>query len=379
LSAAQDEDRRPPAGLAVPRVLGHLVGARSGPVVVVVGGVHGNEPAGVRAAVEVLDALRVRLRNGEARLRGEVIGLSGHRAALALGVRALNRDLNRCFTAASVSALRAQSPALDDAEQREQRALLEAFDLAENRAAEMGEGLLLLDLHTTSAGGPPFALMGETGRNLKLASGLPVPAILGLQESVGGTLLELANDRGHTSLAVESGQHLDPEAERLHVAIVWITLVSAGALTAADVPDFDAHFARLAATTAGIPRVLDLVYRHAVRPEDRFVMRPGYEGFQRIRRGEVLADDAQGEVRAPSDGRVLMPLYQPQGSDGFFVVRAVGRLPLKLSAAARRVGLRRLPFRFRRPPVVPHHGAPISDGAPAPTAAHAPQSPEKTR
>lgn len=342
MTAASGKDRaKGPAGLQVPRVLGHLVGARSGPVVVVVGGVHGNEPAGVRAAIEVVDALRERLRAGKARLRGEVLALSGHRAALAEGVRFKGRDLNRCFTAGAVDALLHQSPALDDAEQAEQRSWLAAFATAEERAAELGEGLLLLDLHTTSAGGPPFALMGDTLRNLKVAAALPVPAVLGLEESIDGTLLELASDRGYASLAVESGQHRDPEAERLHVAVVWLTLVAFKALTPADVPDYPEHFDRLAKATAGIPRVLELLYRHGVRPEDAFVMRPGYRGFQRIRRGEVLADDVRGEVRAPTGGRVLMPLYQPQGSDGFFVVRAVSATRLKVSAAARQLGLQR--------------------------------------
>jgi succinylglutamate desuccinylase len=150
---------------------------------------------------------------------------------------------------------------------------------------------------------------------------LPVPAILGLDANIDGTLMQLATARGHTSLAVESGQHRDPQAERLHAAVIWLALVAAGALTAEDVPDFAEHSTTLGGTTAGIPRVMALAYRHAVAAADGFVMRPGYRGFQRIARGEVLADDVRGPVRAPCDGRVLMPLYQPQGSDGFFVVR----------------------------------------------------------
>ena len=35
---------------------------------------------------------------------------------------------------------------------------------------------------------------------------------------------------------------------------------------------------------------------------------------------EILADNTNGTVRAPVSGRLLMPLYQKQGDDGFFIV-----------------------------------------------------------
>jgi succinylglutamate desuccinylase len=52
-------------------------------------------------------------------------------------------------------------------------------------------------------------------------------------------------------------------------------------------------------------------------------MRPGYVNFQPIQQGEHLANDTTGPVLAPEDGLILMPLYQPQGSDGFFVVQEI--------------------------------------------------------
>jgi hypothetical protein len=37
----------------------------------------------------------------------------------------------------------------------------------------------------------------------------------------------------------------------------------------------------------------------------------------------LLAHDRNGEIRAPFDGLVLLPLYQSEGSDGFFYGRSV--------------------------------------------------------
>ncbi|MBK8705758.1 MAG: hypothetical protein IPN33_20820 [Saprospiraceae bacterium] len=72
-----------------------------------------------------------------------------------------------------------------------------------------------------------------------------------------------------------------------------------------------------------MPKVAELVTSHRVHPGDQFQMRPGYANFQPVQRGELLAHDAGGPITAISDGLILMPLYQPQGSDGFFIVKPV--------------------------------------------------------
>jgi hypothetical protein len=62
---------------------------------------------------------------------------------------------------------------------------------------------------------------------------------------------------------------------------------------------------------------------HLIQPGDGFAMRPGYRNFQKVKKGEHLADDHKGPIVSSIDGLVLMPLYQSQGSNGFFLVREV--------------------------------------------------------
>jgi succinylglutamate desuccinylase len=50
-----------------------------------------------------------------------------------------------------------------------------------------------------------------------------------------------------------------------------------------------------------------------------FKMFPGFQNFSPIRKGEPLATDRHGIVYAPNGGCILMPLYQGQGNDGFFI------------------------------------------------------------
>ena len=45
--------------------------------------------------------------------------------------------------------------------------------------------------------------------------------------------------------------------------------------------------------------------------------------FQTIKTGDVLAHNEHGPVSSPMDGLILMPKYQPQGDDGFFIVQVV--------------------------------------------------------
>lgn len=82
-------------------------------------------------------------------------------------------------------------------------------------------------------------------------------------------------------------------------------------------------------------------YRHNVAPDDAFVMRPGYTNFQVVRRGDAIADDRNGPVAVIEDARLLMPLYQAQGQDGFFLVREFSAFWLSASRFLRAIGFGR--------------------------------------
>jgi succinylglutamate desuccinylase len=70
--------------------------------------------------------------------------------------------------------------------------------------------------------------------------------------------------------------------------------------------------------------MIEVLSRHAVAPDHAFSMEPGFSTIHPTLRGTLIARDKRGEIRAPDDCLVLLPLYQAQGSDGFFVGRALG-------------------------------------------------------
>ena len=326
----------------LPRVLGvHPArGEARGTLLFVVGGVHGNEPAGVRAIRSVFAEIE---RRGLA-VAGRVVGLVGNARALAQGKRFLATDLNRLWTDERMRALRASSEPMRDPEALEQVALLEAF---EEHLAGSWERVILFDLHSTSAGGAPFTIISDTLQNRPPAFALPVPVLLGLEERIEGTLLSWFADLGHVALCLEGGQNELFSTVEHHVAALWLTLVSCGLVCAEDVPELAAHRARLENSARNLPAVVELRYRYGIAAGAHFEMKPGFQNFQPVRRGEVLArvDPGSGEreIQSPLAGRLLMPRYQALGDDGFFLGREVRPFWLWLSGWLRRAGLAWVP------------------------------------
>lgn len=333
----------PPPGQ---RLLGCVRGPRPGPTLVCIGALHGNEGAGVRALEIILEALRPR---AEA-LAGEFVALVGNTRALARGRRYLERDLNRAWTEARLAELRRSGPQAWGPEDREQMELLEAIEAATSRARG---AVYVLDLHTTSGAGGTFTTFGDTLPNRDFAAHIPVPMILGLEELVDGTLLAFLGHRGLVAVVFESGQHAEPEAVDRAVAGIWIAVGAAGLLPSAQLPEASEGWKRLHREARTLPRALEMKYRHPVAEEDAFVMEPGFSNFQPVEAGEMVARSAAGPIQVSESARVLMPLYQEQGEDGFFLVREFSPFWLWASSALRRLrvdriahwlpGVRRLP------------------------------------
>jgi succinylglutamate desuccinylase len=134
--------------------------------------------------------------------------------------------------------------------------------------------------------------------------------------------------------------------------------VATGALEARDVPGLHAHRTRLAEAARGLPAVVEIRHRHATRDDDGFEMLPGFDNFTPLRKGQQVARDRSGAIRAPERGLMLMPRYQSQGDDGYFLARPVSRFWLRVSAVLRRARVDRLvPLLpgVRRDPSAPDH------------------------
>ncbi|HET9887429.1 MAG TPA: succinylglutamate desuccinylase/aspartoacylase family protein [bacterium] len=314
-------------------MLGRAGSATNGPTLVCIAGIHGNEPAGLEALATVFDDLRAK----GAVPNGELIGLAGNLRALAEGVRYISKDLNRQWKPERVDALLREGNETPDEEDLEQRELLAV--LHEIFARARGP-VYVFDLHTASSATAPFLIFGDTLRNRDFAMSFPAPIVLGLEEQVRGTIMEYVSSLGHVAIALEGGQHDDPASVKHHQSAIWIALSATGVFDAGQATE-DAR-AALHNAAKEAPRIVEIVSRHAIQPEDRFEMKRGFRNFAKVERGEVLANDKSGPILSPGAYHLLFPLYQKLGDDGFFLARPVNSVWLAVSWALRRSGISRL-------------------------------------
>ena len=256
--------------------------------------------------------------------KGQMTGFIGNLRAYRKGKRFIVKDLNRQWSPENVSRIRASSPETLDSEDLE---LLELLATVEAEIEDcQPERVVMVDLHTTSATGGIFAIATDDAESVRIASGLHAPVITGMLRGIHGTTLHYFNKknfrRSMASAAFEAGQHQEPLSVNRSIAAVINCMRSIGNVRTEDVEN--RHDEILIEYSKDLPKIADLIKVHPITSEDGFEMRPGYRNFQPVIRGEVIAEDRNGLIRSPEDGLILMPLYQPQGSDGFFIVKQIG-------------------------------------------------------
>ncbi|MFT3744832.1 MAG: succinylglutamate desuccinylase/aspartoacylase family protein [Pyrinomonadaceae bacterium] len=313
-------------------MIGAFAGKTSGPTLIVVGGLHGNEYAGAAALLELVEEVAAL----ESLLEGRVYFLAGNTRALEKRVRFIDADLNRHWTPHNMSEVgtpasfeTSEGVELTELDQELDSILITAMD-----------EVFVLDLHSTSADGVPFATVGDTLRNREFAQKFPVTILLGIEEQLDGTMLEYLNNAGAVTIGFEGGQHDSVKTIETHKAMVRLAMVNSGVLKEDKVRDLGMHRALIAAGKYD-GRILEVRHRHAIVPDNQFKMRPGFNNFDPVRKGDLLGNDRFGPVTAPETGLILMPLYQKLGEDGFFLGREISPFWLALSAVLRRLGIQK--------------------------------------
>lgn len=299
----------------IKRLLGHYTQFHEGPLFVVVAGIHGNETAGIYALERVFQTLK----QIAPEFKGSVCGIAGNLTAINQHRRFLHMDLNRQWYPEKIARLhQTDKKALTLVEDIQQKELLTLLKRVWKRHAH--QEIVMLDLHTTSAHGGAYNIITQVPKSKEIGMACQLPVILGMENMLQGTTMNYFNDLNLPSLCLEAGQHDDPKSIDLMEAVIWETLHHLGCIHKQALPNWSFDQTLAHAVQPHHPKVVRFIYRHAITAEDQFTMRPGYKNFQRIQKGEVLADDKNGPVISRWDARILMPLYQKQGEDGFFIV-----------------------------------------------------------
>jgi succinylglutamate desuccinylase len=316
------------------RIIGERSGSVHGPLLIVLTCIHGNEPAGYLAVEEVFSRIDAEYQlKAHFDFRGKIVGMVGNLAAANRAVRFQKTDLNRIWSPENVQKIRNCDKSTLEAEELELFELIEQFEILSRNY--QSEKIVILDLHTTTAQGGIFVIPSKDEKSGKLAQYIHAPVLHGFLDDIQGTALHHFSTANYpsldlTSLCFESGQHNSPDSIDHAVSAIIQCFLAIGGFYPEDIET--KHEKLLASDAARLPKEARLIYSHRINPGDEFSMRSDkiYSNFDPVEAGELLASDRQGNIYAKCKGMILMPLYQKQGNDGFFIIEDMNEAAPKL-------------------------------------------------
>ncbi|MGB5553342.1 MAG: succinylglutamate desuccinylase/aspartoacylase family protein [Flavobacteriaceae bacterium] len=312
------------------RLIGQIEGKRKGPTVIFFGGIHGNEMAGVKALELVFEELR----KPTFEMYGAIFGIRGNIPAQLKNRRFLDQDLNRLWTTTQIAKIMAKPKLELSSEENE---LSEIYELLLELLETKSPPFYFIDFHTTSSKSLPFITINDAMINRKFSRLFPVPTILGIEEYLEGPLLSHMNEKGYVALGFESGQHVERQAVTNSIAFTWLCLVFAGFIEKKDVLDYYTYYQQLLTAAEGNVHFYEVIYRQPLLALDDFKMNQGFQNFQEIEKGTLLAVLNDQTIKAEKNTILFMPLYQEQGEEGFFLIRRTPKSALWLSAFLRKI------------------------------------------
>ena len=254
-----------------------------GPQIAVVGSLHGNEPCGLHA----IEALRARAEAGQlGALKGTLWLVHGNPDASREGKRFSEggSDLNRLFDYGWEARLRLDQWSKEHHRAVALRPLLERVDA-------------LLDLHSSTADTPPFAIVTDLPASCALAAkvgasfvvrGFDAPGLLGDR-----VMLAPLDARGVPSVVVECGQHQGPDVNAIAERTALHFLTACEALPPMQAPPAEPTWLRL--------------HDAIKKPSREFRFTRPLAGFECLAAGESVGQDGLLEVRTGGDCYTVMP------------------------------------------------------------------------
>jgi succinylglutamate desuccinylase len=295
-----------------PHIIDAFYGVKNTPLVILMGGIHGNETAGVEAIEMAFRFIATDM------LQGSIVGLKGNLAALAAHSRFITRDLNRLWTPENVMVTTIDHiDALDD--------ISSLYGLVNviNQVIDHTEPseIYFMDLHTTSSDGGIFCILTDNPDSIDKAQLMGLPCVYDLLKNVSHSALHYIQNQPWDiqcyAMAFEGGHYKDPfSIYRSFAAIMrWIKIANISDQSLLDNP-----YEHMLEAYGQLPQATYVKYRYPIVESRFFMMKPGYKHFSPITKGEIVGRYDGEHIISSMDGYILMPLYQKQGGDGFYII-----------------------------------------------------------
>lgn len=274
---------------ALPGVQAVLEGTVPGKDVVIIAGIHGNEPCGMRAFDEILPTLAIDA--------GRVTFMLGNPKAIERGVRFIDANLNRLFKPDELIP-DTQKSSYEYARSRELMPLLAQADF-------------VLDIHSSgTVGSTPFAICDR--QRVSETRILPFPILsYGWDTLEPGGTDDFVTGRGGFGVCVECGYHEDAEAVVRAQASIFAFLAMSGALQLSSESD------------SGVAQQeIEVLRIH--KTATNFTPSRFFSDFEKVSSGMLLGRDGEEEITAPFDGVVIFVRTRlAPGEEAFILGRIV--------------------------------------------------------
>ncbi len=265
-----------------------IEGGKPGPISVIMAGVHGNEPCGVKAVDKILSILKQKI------IKGKVIFLLGNPLALKEEKRFVDANLNRMFKSI---------PKYDEKfsyEYHRAKFLMSVLDQAD----------ALLDLHSTRNPSKPYAFVERLNQGNKLVlSNLPVEiskVVFAANDFHPGCSEGYMYQNGKIGICVECGQHEDPSSVRVAETSILTFLNSRG------------HF-------IGEPKLKDYAreffcFSEIYFTKVNFTPKKVFPDFTYVKKGTIIGIDGNEKVKAQKNSYVLFVVAHNEPNKEAFVL-----------------------------------------------------------
>jgi len=311
------------------RKIGELGGVNDGPVLIFVGGMHGNEPSGVRALEEIFEQNK----DYNDHFHGKAYALSANLEALRKSQRYIKSDLNRMWHESQIEKID-NGDYDNNIKHPDVIQQVELYSEIKTILKKEKGPFIFFDLHTTSAPSVPFILINDTLNNRKLAEKYPLRVILGIEEYLDGPMLSYINDQGYASLGFEAGQHDDPSSFEIHKSFIIQSFLLTGFMKDKD------RYQEMIRSRRKLPYAhsfFEIRHRYNIKENEEFKMLEGYVNFSKIEENQLLAKNELGDINSLESGYLFMPLYQKKGGEGFYIIKLIPTFWLRFSYFLRRI------------------------------------------
>lgn len=235
---------------------------KAGPTLAIIGGVHGNEPCGIKAIAAVKDEIKPK--------KGKIIYIIANKEAIKENKRFIEKDLNRSFDSKS-------REALEERTAQDIKPYLQAADA-------------MLDIHASRTPDTERFIICEQ-HSIAAAKNLAADKILiGIDEFHGGSTDAYMNKQGKVGICIECGWNEDEKTTKA---------------AKESIKAFCAAYGLIEETKAAAGKKLfkaKMIYKNTT---ESFTPAKPFKDFEKITKGITIGHDGIKQIIAQKDAHIL--------------------------------------------------------------------------